>query len=86
MSLLLFLRDIIIKYTLITSPSLTSKEHPMPVSSGPITRTITERTRAAPVPKIYTRTIDGVAANITIPEHQPIVEATSSSTRNHTDN
>lgn len=58
----------------------------MPTSTGPISRTISERTTAAPVNKVYTRTIDGVSAPLTVPEPPVTTVTTSSSTRNHTDN
>jgi hypothetical protein len=58
----------------------------MPTSTGLVSRTTTDITRAAPVPKVYTRAIDGVAAPITIPEPQPQVLVATVTNRNHTDN
>lgn len=57
----------------------------MPFISGPILRTISELAVAAPVPKTYTRTIDGVARPLTIPEPSVRTFVTSSSTRNQED-
>lgn len=58
----------------------------MPTSPGVIARTTTDITQAAPVAKTYTRTIDGKAAPITVPEAQPKVLVATTTSRNHTDN
>jgi hypothetical protein len=51
-----------------------------------VTRVTTDRSQPAPIPKVYTRTIDGVARPMTVPEPQPAVFVTTSTSRVHTDN
>lgn len=58
----------------------------MATSTGVIARTTTDITRPDPVAKVYTRSIDGKAANITIPEAQLKVLVATTTSRNHTDN